>query len=191
MKQRNNSWVRWVCVVSALALLLSLAACNLPSLSVNPGEPPRDEPMFNEPPPGEPPRDEPMPGEPPPGEPPPDEPMPGEPPPGGLPPDEPQPGEPPPEPQGGGGTGTIFGWCFTDMNGNNHYDAGEPGLGGSIMPIYKGDCPASEQAGSSKVDSNGYYRVENLPSGAYCVGALVTVHLIAGQELEVSFPSPP
>jgi len=153
-----------------LVLLVGLTACNMPGSSggPRPEEPPPDEFMPEEHPPEDPPPGEPMPGE----EHPPEEPPPGEPP-----PEEPPPGEPPPEPgpgDPGGSTGVIFGW--------------DPSAAGSIMPVYKGACPASQEVGSSMVEPDGHFRIDNLPPGQYCVGALKTVTVNAGQEVEVSFP---
>lgn len=99
---------------------------------------------------------------------------------------------PPPEPSDGEAYATIFGWDFSDTNNNGRHDAGEPSPGaGSIMPIYEGPCPSPTQVAEAQINDEGYYRVGNLPPGTYCVGALKSVTLEPGQQLEVSFPSPP
>ena len=104
------------------------------------------------------------------------------------PPERPPENEPPPVEQ----PGVIFGWSYNDSNMNGRHDAGETSPGaGSIMPVYSGSCPSPDEVASAPVDNEGYYRIEGLPPGVYCVGALKTVTLGPGQELEVSFPFPP
>ncbi|MBN2117109.1 MAG: hypothetical protein JW730_11090 [Anaerolineales bacterium] len=106
-----------------------------------------------------------------------------------IPPEEIHPPEQQPE---GEPRGVIFGWDYIDSNMNDRHDPGEPSPGaGSTMPVYEGPCPSSKEVASAPVNGEGYYRIENLLPGTYCVGALRTVTLEPGQELEVSFPSPP
>jgi hypothetical protein len=103
-------------------------------------------------------------------------------------------GEPPREEQPGGGEtrAVIFGWDYIDSNMNNRHDPGEPSpAAGSIMPVYAGPCPSPEEVASAQINNEGYYRIENLFPGTYCVGGLKTVTLGPGQQLEVSFPAPP
>jgi hypothetical protein len=110
------------------------------------------------------------------------------------PPEQQPEGEPPPAEQPGGGEtrAVIFGWDYIDSNMNNRHDPGESSpAAGSIMPVYEGPCPSPEEVASAQINNEGYYRIENLFPGTYCVGALKTVTLGPGQQLEVSFPAPP
>jgi hypothetical protein len=175
---------RQFCLLATVAALALFAGgCNLPQQGYSPQEPqegPAPEMHMEE---QIPPEEHPEEGFPPEEHPP--EAPPGE----AFPPEE----QPPEEHPGNAEPhGTIFGWDYVDTNMNNQHDPGEPSpAAGSIMPVYEGPCPSPNEVASAPVDNEGYYRVDDLPPGTYCVGALKTVTLEPGQQLEVSFPSPP
>jgi hypothetical protein len=179
----------YLILASVAALALMAMSCSLPFTLVSaPNSAPQgDLPAGDQPPEGLPPEDRPPEGIPPQDQPP-----------EGFPPGEQPPGQqpdvaPPWEPPGGGeARATIFGWDYSDTNNNGRHDAGEPSPGaGSIMPVYEGPCPSPNEVAKAQINDEGYYRIDDLPPGTYCVGALKTVTLEPGQQLEVSFPSPP
>ena len=63
--------------------------------------------------------------------------------------------------------GSIGDFVFTDSNGNNKQDAGEPGLSGTTVELY--DATGTTKLQTIITDANGKYLFTNLESGSYKV----------------------
>lgn len=63
--------------------------------------------------------------------------------------------------------GTIGDFVFTDSNGNNKQDAGEPGLSGVTVELY--DATGTTKLFTTTTDVNGKYLFSGLESGGYKV----------------------
>lgn len=57
-----------------------------------------------------------------------------------------------------------------DLNGNGIQDAGEPGLGGVVVTLHAGTCPAAgDPLASQTTDDLGGYLFTGLPTSNYCI----------------------
>ena len=63
--------------------------------------------------------------------------------------------------------GSIGDFVFTDSNGNNKQDAGEPGLSGTTVELY--DATGTTKLQTTTTNANGKYLFTNLESGGYKV----------------------
>lgn len=59
-------------------------------------------------------------------------------------------------------TGSLGDWVWEDLNGNGIQDAGEPGIEGVTVNLYK--CCSMILVASTQTDSNGYYYFEDMPA---------------------------
>src|SRR5207237_10456117 len=101
-------------------------------------------------------------------------------------------------------TGSISGFVFNDLNGNNIKDPGEPGIPGVLVFLLQGQVFITEVP----TDGSGHYFYGSLVSGDYTVGTkppdcpaspgnqgFVGLTLGDGQNVEVDFgyecPGPP
>lgn len=64
------------------------------------------------------------------------------------------------------GTGSIGDFVFSDTNGNNIPDAGEPGIANINLVLRNSN---GNVVATTKTDANGVYRFQNVPAGNYTV----------------------
>ena len=67
------------------------------------------------------------------------------------------------------GNGTISGMFYNDLNKNEAKDAGEMGISGFMVRLYKGMLYVGDLVSSVTTDSNGVFSFGNLPDGNYSV----------------------
>ena len=66
--------------------------------------------------------------------------------------------------------GSIGDVVFNDTNANGVKDLGEGGIGGVLVRLYNGSCPAAGSPIATRVTSpTGAYSFTSLPAGTYCV----------------------
>lgn len=83
--------------------------------------------------------------------------------------------------------GILRGWTYIDANRNDIRDPSDGAVNGVIMELKEGPCPGGAIAATTLSNPDGYYRINEIEPGDYCIDTSPTQQTMYPEYIDVSF----